>query len=282
MSTLPGPFEVTVEDVELESPDTATLALSTAERPCYRAGQYVSISPHQFPQLAALIASLEQLKGKKEPPRKYSLASAPHEPQLMLTVKAEEHLPGVTRYPPLISNLLVRGVTKGAHFTVFGCAGPYVLPDDLAPGTLVVHIVAGTGAVPNFSIVKDALHRELPLRHLWVASNKRRVDVLFHERLLALGRAHEGRLSIVNTLTRENAPGFRSGRISRELLQELIAEDERGRCLVYACGPAVHPWVRKAALETGADPAPRFMETVMGCLNGLGIDPRRVRRETYG
>jgi 3-ketosteroid 9alpha-monooxygenase subunit B len=280
--SLPSSFEVEVKQVRLDTHDTATLFLDAGRRVPYRAGQYVGIDPHQFPELKAFIVWLEAQKGKREPQRKYSLASAPQEDLLAITIKEEEYVPGQSKYPPLLSNLLVRGLSVGARFSVFGCSGPYVLNDDFEG--LVVHVVAGTGAVPNFSILKDSLLRGLKARHLWIASNKTREDILYHSELLALEQRFPQALQIMNTLTRDPSAGdaFRKGRVGAALLDELIPKAERESCLVFACGPAVHPWDRKAALESGTDVTPRFMETVLGDLHGLGIVDKRIRRETYG
>src|SRR5262245_19119519 len=103
MPGLPASFVVTVESVKLESPDTATLFLCTGEHREYRAGQYLSIAPQQFAELEPLRLELERLKGRREPPRKYSMSSAPHEPRVAITVKEEEFIEGRTRYPALMS-----------------------------------------------------------------------------------------------------------------------------------------------------------------------------------
>ncbi|MCI0573624.1 MAG: hypothetical protein L0Y66_23035 [Myxococcaceae bacterium] len=103
----PELFEVTLQEMRFESPDTATLFLDTHGKKDYRAGQYVSIAPHQFLALKPWIAWLEEQKGRKEPVRQYSLSSAPHEDLVAITVKEEEYLPGRMKYPPLLSNLLV-------------------------------------------------------------------------------------------------------------------------------------------------------------------------------
>ena len=282
-SKRPESFEVVVDSVKQESPDTVTLFFAADGHRDYLAGQYLSIAPQQFAAIEPLRLELERLKGRREPPRKYSMSSAPHEPLVAITVKEEEYLPDKTKYRPLLSGHLVRGLPAGSRVHVFGYAGPYVLPERLPPGQLVVHVTAGSGAVPNFSILKDALHRRLDVRHLWLGSNKRREDVLFHDELVALHREHEGRfVGRVDTLTRERVEGFRFGRLGPELLQELIPAAERGSCLVYACGAAVPPWERKAALHAGTEVTPRFMETVLGALHGMGIEDRRIKRETYG
>lgn len=281
----PEPFEVTVQEVRFESPDTATLYLDPHGKTDYRAGQYLAIDAHQFLQLKPWITWLEEQKGRREPIRQYSLTSAPHEPLIAITVKEETYVPGEMKYPPLLSNLLVRGLPPGQRFTASGYSGPYVLPDDVDErAKLVVHVVAGSGAVPNFSILKDALHRDLAVRHVYVCSNKTRQDILFARELEALAAAHPERLTILHSLTRDPAAGdaFRHGRIDEALLAEAIPESERETCLVYACGPAILPWDRRAALEAGTSPTPRFMETVLGHLHTLGIHDRRIRRETYG
>jgi ferredoxin-NADP reductase len=282
----PEPFDVTLTEVRFESPDTATLYLDPHGHTDYRAGQYVAIDPHQFLSLRPWIAWLEEQKGRREPIRQYSLTSAPHEPLVAITVKEEEYVPGRTKYPPLLSNHLVRALAPGARFTVTGYSGPYILPPDIEQHTdLVVHVVAGSGAVPNFSILKDALHRGLPVRHVLLTSNKTRADILFRRELDALARAHPTRLQVVHTLTRDPdaaEEGLRLGRISEALLEEHIPADRRERCFVYACGPAILPWDRRAALEAGTSPTPRFMETVLGHLHALGIHDKRIRRETYG
>ena len=56
---------------------------------------------------------LEDLKGKKEPPRAYSMASSPHEKYLAVTVKEERYVTGLTQYPPLLSPLLVKRIPRG-------------------------------------------------------------------------------------------------------------------------------------------------------------------------
>lgn len=286
-SRKPVEYEVTVAHVRMDTHDTATLFLDFGEtRPDYKAGQFINIDPHQFHALGRLSAYLQEQKGRKEPQRSYSLASAPHEPHVAITVKDEEFIPGLTRYPPLLSPFLVHGRLTGARLKVLGFMGPYVLPDDVDQRTdHVVHLVAGSGAVPNFGILKDALHRDLKVRHTLLMSNKTWSDVLYRDELEALERQHPDRVRLVHTLTRELdesrfGANVRKGRVHQALLEELIPD--RATCLVYACGPAITPWDRRKALETRTPATPRFMETVLGHLHALDIDDKRIRRETYG
>lgn len=280
-------YEPNVTEVRMETHDTATLFLDFGGAPLeYKAGQFLNIDPHQFRAIAPLAAYLQEQKGRRELHRSYSLSSAPHEPLVAITVKDEPFLPGLTKYPALIAPLLVHGRLTGARLRVMGFMGPYTLPDDVEQRTgHIVHIAAGSGSVPNFSIIKDALHRGLKLRHTLLCSNKTWGDMLFREQLDALEAAHPDKLQVVHCLTRETdesrfGPKVRKGRVSQALIEELIPEPQT--CLVYACGPAITPWERRKAMETKTPATPRFMETVLGHLHTLGIEDKRIKREVYG
>ena len=81
---------VTVADVVQETADTVTLLLDAGDFPRdYKAGQYVSIDPHQFRAIAGYAAYFEDAKGRKEPPRAYSMCSSPDERYLAITIKEE-------------------------------------------------------------------------------------------------------------------------------------------------------------------------------------------------
>ncbi|HEY8207649.1 MAG TPA: oxidoreductase [Myxococcaceae bacterium] len=280
-------LEAMVADVVVETHDTVTLVLFTGrERPEYRAGQFCTIDPHQFGELDRWVDYLEAQKGKKEPPRAYSLTSAPHERHVAITIKEEPFIRGTTKYPPLLSPLLVRQLPRGAPMRIVGFTGPYTLPDDVESKTdHLVHLVAGSGAVPNFAILKDCLHRGLQMRHTFVCSNKTWEDIPFRAPLERLLRQYPDKLRVVHALTREDGtahlgPDVRKGRINLELLRELIP-DPSG-CLVYACGPAIGPHERARAKELGQEPAPRFLESALGYLKELGVPDARVKRESYG
>jgi 3-ketosteroid 9alpha-monooxygenase subunit B len=119
-------MEVMVADVIAETPDTATLVLFTGnDRLDYQPGHFLTVDPHQFESLERFTAFLEDLKGKKEPPRAYSMASAPHEKQLAFTIKEERYASGSTKYPPLLSPLLVKRTARGARLVITGFTGPY-------------------------------------------------------------------------------------------------------------------------------------------------------------
>jgi ferredoxin-NADP reductase len=109
--------------------------------------------------------------------------------------------------------------------------------------------------------------------------------MLFREALEKLEATHPETVRVLYTLTRETdesrfSPKVRKGRVSQALLEELIPD--RQTCLVYACGPAITPWDRRKAMETRTPATPRFMEAVLGHLHTIGVDDKRIKRETYG
>ncbi len=279
-------MEVMVAEVVKETSDTVTLVLFTGnDRLDYKAGHFLTIDPHQFDGLARFISFFEDVKGKKEPPRAYSMASAPHEQYLAITIKEERYVSGVTRYPPLLSPLLVNQLTRGMRLIITGFTGPYVLPDDIESRTdHLVHLCAGSGSVPNFAILKHALKVHPKLRHTFIYSNKTWDEIIFRDALAGLERQHPDRVKIVHTLTRDEGnperAGIRRGRLGTALLREAIPDP--GSCVVFACGPAISPWDRKVAKETGVPPTPRFLEGALASLAELGVADDRINYESYG
>jgi 3-ketosteroid 9alpha-monooxygenase subunit B len=280
-------MEVMVADVIIETPDTTTLVLFTGnDRLEYLAGHFLTIDPHQFEALERFIAFLEDLKGRREPPRAYSMSSAPHERYLAVTVKEERYVSGTTRFPPLLSPLLVKRTLRGMRLVVTGFTGPYTLgPDVTKAADHIVHVCAGSGSVPNFSMLKFALAHHPALRHTFVYSNKKWDDVIFRDELTRLAAAHPDRLRLLHTLTRDDDAGrlggaVRKGRVDQALLREAIP-DPAG-CLVYVCGPGISKFDLAAAKQAGATPPPRFLESVLADLKALGVPDTRIKREFYG
>jgi 3-ketosteroid 9alpha-monooxygenase subunit B len=280
-------MEVMVADVVQETADTATIVLFTGnDHLDYKAGHFLTIDPHQFEGLERFIAYFEEKKGKKEPPRAYSMSSAPHEKYLAFTVKEERYVSGVTKYPPLLSPLLVKRIPRGSRMVVTGFTGPYTLPEDVESRTdHIVHVCAGSGSVPNFSILKYALEALPGLRHTFVYSNRTWDDVIFRRPLAEIEARHPDKVKVVHTLTRDEAAatrgaGVRKGRVGAELLRSVIPDPRA--CLVYACGPAISPWDRQVAKEKGEAPAPRFLESALEALAAIGVPSDRIARESYG
>lgn len=276
-----------VADVIVETSDTSTLVLFTGnDRLDYKAGHFLTIDPHQFEALDRFTAFLEHLKGRSEPPRAYSMCSAPHERYLAVTVKEERFVPKSTKYPPLLSPLLVKRTVRGMRLVVTGFTGPYTLAPDIDAHTdHIVHVCAGSGSVPNLSILKFALAHHPAVRHTFIYSNKTWSDVIYRDTLAEIAASHPDRLKIVHALTREEdaalfGPSIRKGRVDQALLSEMIP-DPTG-CFVYLCGPAISKWDREAAREQGTEPQPRFLESALANLKAIGVPNARIKRESYG
>src|SRR5262249_46385676 len=151
----------------------------------------------------------------------------------------------------------------------------------------LVHLCAGSGSVPNFSILKHALANHRRLRHTWVYSNKTADDIIFRHQLEKLVAEHPRNLRVIHTLTREtdsdparSAGDVRRGRVTTTLLREAIPDPSS--CIVYACGPAISVWDRAAARLRGTAAAPRFLETVLAGLAEVGVADDRIHHESYG
>jgi ferredoxin-NADP reductase len=214
------------------------------------------------------------------------MCSAPHERYLAVTVKEEQYVSGQTKYPPLLSPLLVKRTVRGMRLRVTGFTGPYTLPDNIEAQTdHLVHLCAGSGSVPNFSMLKFALDHHPRLRHTFIYSNKTWQDVIFRDALMELEAGHPDRLRVIHTLTREPdvarcGPLVRKGRVNAALIRELVPNVESS--IVFVCGPGISKWDREEAKEKGEPPQPRFLETVLTDLLSLGVPNSRIKRESYG
>ena len=276
-----------VADVIVETPDTSTLVMFTGnDRLNYEAGHFLTIDPHQFEALERFTTFLEDLKGRREPPRAYSMSSAPHERYLAVTVKEERYVSGATAFPPLLSPLLVKRTVRGMRLVVTGFTGPYTLARDVDTQTdHVVHVCAGSGSVPNYSMVKFALAHFPTVRHTFIYSNKTWSDVIYRDALTELAATHPDRLTVIHTLTREEdqavfGPNVRKGRLDRTLLGEFVPDPTA--CLAYVCGPGVSKWDVAEAKRSGTRPTPRFLEVAIAELAAIGVPNARIRRESYG
>lgn len=278
-------LETVVVRARRETPDTTTLFLFAGNEPLeYEAGHFCTIDPHQFPILEHFIAYLEDAKGAREKPRAYSLASAPHERYVAITIKEERYISGQTPYPPLLSPLLTYHLAEGARMVITGFTGAYTLPPDITERTdHILHVCAGSGIVPNLSLVKDCLHRGVPLRHTLLYSSKTRQDIIYYQDFEELHQQHPDKFEVIHCLTREDPTGLRGarrGRITKELIQQFIPDPTYA--FAFTCGPGITPHERKAAREKGVEPEPRFVEHMVELLHQVGLDRKQVKQESWG
>jgi ferredoxin-NADP reductase len=195
----------------------------------------INIDPHQFPALERRIAEREGRSPVMD--RAFSLCSTPLDPGFVeITVKEEKGSPLLTPY-------LARKLQVGDPLTFSGPFGLYVLPEPLDPAlTGILHVVAGSGVAPNRGILRHCLRAGLPLRHLLIVQNRRPEDILYRRELDDTARAADGRVRVVNVISRPAASAERwtgpTGRATRELIRRQ-AEGflDLHSCLAFVCGP---------------------------------------------
>ena len=280
-------MDAIVVDCVRRTHDATSVYFFVGDTGPYRAGQFISIDPHQFPELARWISHLELIKGKKEPIRSYSMQSAPGEKCVSICVKAEEYDPKLHKYPPVLSPFLSSGALKGRECVISGFTGAYYLPDDIEQKTdQVVHFVAGSGVVPNYGIIKDELKnkKNMKVKHTFIDVNKTVGDIMLHDQIMALQRAYPDRLEVVQMITREDpthlGPQYIKGRPSTEFIRKLVRDPSTAR--FYACGAAITKYHKEAAKEKGTEPTPRFMESVEAIMHELGVPTAHFKKEEFG
>ena len=280
-------MEVMVADVIPEAPDTATLILFTGnDKLNYEPGHFLTISPHQFPALERWVNYLEDQKGKKEPPRAYSLTSSPDEKYLAITVKEERYVTGVTPFPPLLSPILARRTTAGQKMIITGFTGPFTFNENVRRDSEhVLHVCAGSGIVPTYSIIKYDLRYFSKHRHTLIYSNKNFEDIIFYSQLRKLEEEFQERFKVIHTLTRETGNSsydgkVKKGRVSKELISDVV--QDFNSTAVFVCGPDHTVHQRKIAKDKEEELKPSFMGSVLSYLEELGVPKNKIKRESYG
>ena len=225
-------------------------------------------------------------KNKKEPVRAYSLSSSPHEPDLAITIKPEYYDPKSEAYPPLLSPFLASDILVGREISFLGYSGAYVMPKDMSIYDTVIHVVAGSGIVPSFSIIKDELfsNKSLSIKHKLLYINKTKDDIIFYNQLNALTKQFPDRFSLTYFLTQENTKNIGDHYRYHRPSQEDIIDScpDLNRALFFACGPAITKWQKKQAMLNDISLKPRFMEWILAALKELAVNDKNIKREVYG
>lgn len=222
-----------------ETPQARSIALDLPEWSGHRPGQHVDV------RLTAEDGYQAQ--------RSYSIASAPEDDQLVLTVERLDD--------GEISPYLVDEMRAGDQLELRGPIGGYFIWEEPLGGPLL-WVAGGSGLVPFRSMWRHhrAVRSTVPVRLLCSA---RSLPLLIYRDELTQLKADGLDLSV--TLTREQPegwPGYR-GRLDHDLLAEVSwSPDERP--LIYVCGPT------------------SFVETAASALVTLGHEPSRIRTERFG
>lgn len=227
-----------VETVE-ETPRVRSLVLECADWPGHLAGQHVDV------RLTAEDGYQAQ--------RSYSLASAPEDPRLVLTVERLDD----GEVSPYLADVL----QAGDELELRGPIGEYFVWMESLGGPLLL-LAGGSGIVPFRSMLRHrvAAQSRVPTRLLY--SSRSFGDVIYREEL---GRLTSDQIDVRLTLTRERPErweGYRR-RIDDDLLRE-ISWPPAERPLAYICGPTA------------------FVEAAANGLVRLGHDAALIKTERFG
>jgi ferredoxin-NADP reductase len=223
-----------------ETPRCRSIMLDLPEWPGHRAGQHVDV------RLTAEDGYQAQ--------RSYSIASAPEEDVVMLTVERLED--------GEVSPYLVDELRAGDQLELRGPIGGYFVWECACGGPLLL-LAGGSGVVPFRAMLRHAAAGERSIEPRLVYSSRSLDDVIYRDELSRLAAADGADLHL--TLTREWPEGWNGhrGRVDRQLLDEVAFSPEE-QALVYVCGPSA------------------FVETVASTLVDLGHNASRVRTERFG
>jgi ferredoxin-NADP reductase len=224
-----------------ETPKVRSIVLDVPEWIAHRAGQHVDV------RLTAEDGYQAQ--------RSYSIASAPEDERLALTV---EGLPDGE-----VSSYLVGELRTGDMLELRGPVGGYFVWEADMGGPLLL-IAGGSGVVPLMSMLRhrDASGAEVGAKLLY--SSRSWEDVIYRDELKRLASAADGP-EVVHTLTRSQPPGWTgyARRVDGQVLEE-TAWPASSMPSAFVCGPTP------------------FVESVAAALVLLGYPPTSVRTERFG
>jgi ferredoxin-NADP reductase len=230
-----------VRELVLETARVTSLVLEHPAWPGHRAGQHVDV------RLTAEDGYQAQ--------RSYSIASAPEDERLVLTVERLQD--------GEVSPYLVEELRAGDEVELRGPIGGFFVWEESLGGPLVL-IGGGSGVVPLRSMLRHwaAGSRSVPVRLLY--SSRSPGEIIYREELLGYAAGHD-EVEIVFALTREWPAEYtgHTGRIDRALLAQ-VGGPATERPRVYVCGPS------------------GFVEAAAGWLVELGHAPERIRTERFG
>lgn len=230
-----------VVDVIPETPRTKSLVLEVSGWEGHKAGQHVDV------RLTAEDGYQAQ--------RSYSIASAPEDQRLALTVERLED----GEVSPYLTDVLM----EGDKLELRGPIGGYFAWDAQDGGPLLL-VAGGSGVVPLMAMIRHraAVGSGVSARLLY--SSRSYEEIIYRNELEDLA-GRDGSLEVIHTLTRSRPEGWDGyeGRIDAEMLAEVAPTPDESP-LTFVCGPT--PLVE----ATGA------------ALVDLGHSPARVKTERFG
>jgi len=231
----------TLAEVVHETPRVASLYFDVPDWQGHVAGQHVDV------RLTA--------DDGYQTERSYSIASAPDERRLALTV---ERLDDGEVSPYLVGDLRV-----GDKLELRGPIGGFFVWRGDGERPLLL-IAGGSGVVPLMAMLRHraAIKSTVPSRLL--LSSRTQADIIYHAELSRLADAGDG-LTVFHTLTREKPSGWAgfTRRVDEAMLKQ-VAWPKQDEPAVFICGPT------------------SFVEAAAQLLVGMGYDPRSIKTERFG
>jgi len=230
-----------VVELQPQTPAVASIFLNVPDWPGHAAGQHVDV------RLTAEDGYRAQ--------RSYSIASAPHDARLELTV---ERLDDGEVSPYLVGELRV-----GDKLELRGPIGGYFVwrPEGDRPLMLVA---GGSGVVPLMAMLRHRQTASQRPQASLLYSSRTIDDVIYREELERIAAARDG-VSVRQTLTRAQPPGWTgfARRVDESMLRDAGWPAE-SRPEVFICGPTA------------------FVETVASLLVDMGYQPDWIKTERFG
>jgi ferredoxin-NADP reductase len=230
-----------VVDVVPETQRTKSLVLEVPGWEGHRAGQHVDV------RLTAPDGYQAQ--------RSYSVASAPEDERLMLTVDRLDD----GEVSPYLTDVLM----AGDKLELRGPIGGY-FTWEAGDGEPLFLVGGGSGIAPLMAMIRHraAAGSDVPTRLLY--SSRSYGEIIFREELETLA-AREASLEVFHALTRSRPEGWAgyARRVDANMLRE-VAWSPNENPLAFVCGPT------------------SFVEGVADALVSLGHDPARVKTERFG
>ena len=230
-----------VVEVATETPRTKSLVLEVPGWEGHRAGQHVDV------RLRAPDGYTAQ--------RSYSVASAPEDERLVLTVDRLDD--------GEVSTYLTDELMAGDMLELRGPVGGWFVWEAEDGGPLLL-VGGGSGVAPLMAMIRHraAVGSGVATRLLY--SSRSYEEIIYREELDSLSAGDEA-LEVFHTLTRSRPEGWTGydRRIDAGMLAEVSwPPDESPR--VFVCGPTP------------------FVEAAATALVGLGHDPARIKTERFG
>ncbi|HTU27796.1 MAG TPA: ferredoxin reductase [Solirubrobacteraceae bacterium] len=230
----------TVRELVTETPRTRSIVLDVPNWPGHLAGQHVDL------RLTAEDGYQAQ--------RSYSIASAPEDRDLVLTVARVDD--------GEVSPYLVDDLQPGDELEVRGPIGGYFAWEDRMTGPVLL-VGGGSGVVPLRSMLRHHRASQSTLETRLIYSVRSPEDVIYRDELTEL--AGDDTIDVRLAFTRTSPPewdGLR-GRIDAGVLDDL-GWDSSPDAVAFICGPN------------------GFVEFVAQSLVALGHPPRQIKTERFG